>query len=86
VKLHITKSSLTISANSGDVGNTTESIKAQTDGDELSLSFNQRYLSEPLNHITDDSLVFHFAGIGRPLVMNGVNDKSLRYLVMPMNK
>lgn len=86
VTLNITNNSLTVSANSGDVGNTTESIKAQTEGDELTLSFNQRYLSEPLNYITDDSLVMHFAGIGRPLVMSGVNDNTLRYLVMPMNK
>ena len=86
MKLDVTEKSLTISANSGEVGNTTESIPAQTEGDELSLSFNQRYLSEPLGHIPDDSLVMHFAGIGRPLVINGVNDTTLRYLVMPMNK
>ncbi len=86
VTLHIDKESLTISANSGEVGNTTESIRAQSQGDDLTLSFNQRYLSEPLNHISDDSLELHFAGIGRPLVLNGVNDSTLRYLVMPMNK
>ena len=86
VTVHVTKKSITISSNSGDVGNTTESINAQTEGDDLTVSFNQRYLSEPLSHITDDSIVMHFAGIGRPLVIEGVNDKTLRYLVMPMNK
>lgn len=86
VTVTATQGSLTISSNSGEVGTTTESIKAQTEGDELTVSFNQRYLSEPLGHITDDSLVLHFAGIGRPLVIEGVNDKTVRYLVMPMNK
>ena len=86
VTLTATEASLTVSANSGEVGTTTESIKAQTEGDELTVSFNQRYLSEPLNHIVDDSVVLHFAGIGRPLVIEGVNDKSIRHLVMPMNK
>jgi DNA polymerase-3 subunit beta len=86
VGVHVTKDSLTISANSGEVGTTTDSVKAQTEGDDLTLNFNQRYLSEPLSHITDDSIILHFAGIGRPLVIEGVNDKSLRYLVMPMNK
>ncbi len=86
VGLYITDKSLTVSANSGDVGTTTESIKAQSTGDELQLNFNQRYLSEPLQHIVDDSILMHFAGIGRPLVIEGLNDKSLRYLVMPMNK
>lgn len=82
----VTEKSLTVSANSGDIGTTTESISATTEGDDLTVSFNQRYLSEPLSHISDDSIVMHFAGIGRPLVITGVNDSSLRYLVMPMNK
>lgn len=86
VSLHVTKNSLTLSSNSGEVGTTTESVKAQTEGDDLTLSFNQRYLADPLPHIADDSIVMHFAGIGRPLVIEGVNDTSLRYLVMPMNK
>ena len=86
VGLHVTSNSLTVSANSGEVGTTTESVKAQSEGDDLNLNFNQRYLSEALPHITDDSIVMHFAGIGRPLVIEGVNDTTLRYLVMPMNK
>jgi DNA polymerase-3 subunit beta len=86
VGFHITERSITVSANSGEVGTTTESIKAQSEGDDLSLNFNQRYVSEPLSYISDESITMHFAGIGRPLVIEGVNDKSLRYLVMPMNK
>jgi len=86
VTLHVGEKSVTVSANSGDVGTTTESVNAQTEGEELTLSFNQRFVSEPLSHIADDSIVMHFAGLGRPLVIKGVNDSSLRYLVMPMNK
>lgn len=86
VTLHVTHDSVTVSANSGEVGTTTESVRAQTEGEDLTLSFNQRYVSEPLPHISDESIVMHFAGIGRPLVINGVNDTTLRYLVMPMNR
>lgn len=86
VGLFITERSVTVSANSGEIGTTTESIKAQTTGEELNLNFNQRYLSEPLGYITDESIIMHFAGIGRPLVIEGANDKTMRYLVMPMNK
>lgn len=86
VGLHVTKTSLTISANSGEVGNTTESMKAQSEGDDLTLNFNQRYISEALSHFIDDSISLHMAGIGRPLVIKGSHDTSVRYLVMPMNK
>jgi len=77
---------ITVSSHNGEVGSTTDSIKAQTEGEQLTLNFNQQYVMDPLSHIGDDTIRMHFAGIGRPLVMEGVNDTSLRYLVMPMNK
>lgn len=70
----------------GDSGTTTETVSVVTEGDDITLSFNQRYIQEILSHITDESLTVHFAGIGRPIVIEGVHDRSLRYLVMPMNK
>lgn len=86
VRLMISDTTLTISSDNGEVGMTTESIKAQVNGDELSLSFNQRYVAEALGHFVDDSIELHFAGIGRPMVVKGVGDGTIRYLVMPMNK
>lgn len=86
VSMHVADNSITVSANNADVGTTTESLAAQIEGEELTLSFNQRYVSDPMTYVSDDSLILHFAGVGRPLVLHGVNDTSLRYLVMPMNK
>lgn len=86
VGMHVTARSVTIHANNGDIGTTTESINATTEGDDLTLSFNQRYIAEALPHIGSESIVMHFAGMARPMVIEGVEDKSLRYLVMPMNK
>ena len=75
-----------ISANNGDVGMVSDEVSAQIEGDSLALSFNQQYIIDPLQYIVDDSLKLHFAGVGRPLVIEGVSDNSFRYLVMPMNK
>ncbi len=86
VGLYVTAKSLTVSAVGGELGTTTESLKAETDGDELTLNFNQRYLSDALSHIADDSIVLQFSGVGRPVIIRGVSDISVRYLVMPMNK
>jgi DNA polymerase III sliding clamp (beta) subunit (PCNA family) len=52
----------------------------------VALNFNQRYLSEGLPHFVDDSIAMQFSGVGRPLVIKGVSDGTIRYLVMPMNK
>lgn len=76
----------TLSAQSGESGATTESIPASIDGEDITLNFNQRYINEVIGHIQDDSVLLKCAGIGRPMIIENVHDKSLRYLVMPMNK
>lgn len=82
----VSEKGITVSSQSGEYGSTTESIPATLEGEEISLNFNQRYVSEVLQHIQDESIKLKFAGIGRPLVIENVHDRSLRYLVMPMNK
>ena len=86
VSLTVTPSNLTVASNNNEIGHTTDTIKAEVDGDEITLNFNQQYVMDPLQYIQDDSIKLSFAGIGRAVIMQGVNDKSLRYLVMPMNK
>jgi DNA polymerase-3 subunit beta len=86
VSLTITPNNLTIASNNNEIGHTTDTIKAEVEGEELTLNFNQQYVMDPLQYIQDDSLKLSFAGIGRAVIMEGVNDKTLRYLVMPMNK
>lgn len=86
VRLTVGDNSLTVAADSGEVGTTTEVVKAKVEGEDLTLNFNQRYVAEALGHFVDDSVTLRFAGIGRPMVMVGVSDSSIRYLVMPMNK
>lgn len=86
VSLMITNKNLTISSQNSEVGHTTDTVKAQVEGEELSLNFNQQYIMDPLSHIQDDSVKMSFAGIGRAMILQGASDKSLRYLVMPMNK
>jgi len=86
VTVAITPQTLTIASQNGEVGATTDSVVAATEGSDLTLNFNQQYVLDPLGSISDESVVLHFAGIGRPLVLQGLSDASLRYLVMPMNK
>ena len=86
VTVKISRDSIVVSSQNGEVGTTTDTIKVQTDGEDLTLNFNQQYLIDPLTHISDESIILHFAGIGRPLVLQGTSDTTLRYLVMPMNK
>ncbi len=74
------------SARNSDIGESSEGAPASITGDSIELSFNHRYLQAPLSLISAENITLSSAGIGRPLVIRGVGDASLLYLVMPMNQ
>ncbi|MBX9906751.1 DNA polymerase III subunit beta [Patescibacteria group bacterium] len=86
VKLTLNQNTLVVSSDGGESGKTEGRVPASLEGEELALSFNQKYLSDPLAHMPGESVVMHFAGVGRPMVMESVRENTIRYLVMPMNK
>lgn len=77
---------ITFWARNNDIGESQEQIPASITGEVIELSFNHRYLQAPLPLITTDSMTISSAGIGRPMVIKGVGDATLLYLVMPMNQ
>ena len=73
-------------ARNADVGESSEALSAQLSGSPLEISFNHRYLSAALGLTSAESVTLSAAGIGRPLIVRGVGDASLLYLVSPMNQ
>ncbi len=80
------KNQFSISAHNADVGESFETLSAQIHGSPLDLSFNHRYLATVLGLTPAESISLTAAGIGRPLIIKGVGDASLLYLVSPMNQ
>jgi DNA polymerase-3 subunit beta len=80
------KNTFSFFAKNTDIGESTEVLPARISGSELELSFNHRYLSAVLSLTNAESLSLTAAGIGRPLIIKGVGDTSLLYLVSPMNQ
>ncbi len=70
----------------GDIGEIISRIHTSLSGEDVELSFNQRYITDSMQAISSDSIVLSFVGATKPLVMRGVGDKTFLYLVMPMNK
>ncbi len=73
-------------ARNADIGESAETLSARISGSALDLSFNHRYLAAVLSLTSAESLSLTAAGIGRPLIIKGVGDTSLLYLVSPMNQ
>ena len=69
-----------------DIGESSEALTAHISGSALDISFNHRYLSAALSLTLAESISLLAAGIGRPLIIKGVGDTSLLYLVSPMNQ
>ena len=88
IALHfdLKKNTLLLSAKNIDIGESVETISARISGSDLQISFNHRYLSAVLSLTNAESISLTASGIGRPLVIKGVQDTSLLYLVSPMNQ
>ncbi|PIQ91344.1 MAG: DNA polymerase III subunit beta [Parcubacteria group bacterium CG11_big_fil_rev_8_21_14_0_20_39_22] len=69
-----------------DVGENTNILPATVKGDPIDIRFNYKYLSDCLSSIDSDSISFSFNGSNKPLIIQGVSDRSFTYMVMPMNK
>jgi len=80
------KNQLSFFARNADIGESSETISANISGSALDISFNHRYLSSIFSLTSAESISLLAAGIGRPLIMKGVGDTSLLYLVSPMNQ
>ena len=77
---------LELTAKNGDVGENVVSLSGVLEGNDISVGFNYRYITDCFQAIDSDSLSLEFSGANRPLVIKGVSDSSFTYLVMPMNR
>jgi DNA polymerase-3 subunit beta len=75
-----------IQSNSQDVGETKNSIKSKAEGDNIKISFNSKYVSDCFNSIKSESILMKFDGVDKPMIIEGIDDASFMYLVMPMNR
>lgn len=80
------KNSFSFFARNTEIGESTETLPATISGSSLELSFNYKYLAAVLPLTNTESISLLASGVGRPLIIKGVGDTSLLYLVSPMNQ
>lgn len=68
------------------IGETTDTLSAALSGEDLVISFNQKYLIDSLHSITTDSITLQFAGQSQPAIVRPLGNEGFLYLVMPMNR
>ena len=84
VRIYGGENFIEIQTNNSDLGEHSVTIPAKTEGEDLIMMFNYRYLMDCLGFINSDQILFKFNGEGRPLLITGLTDSSFVYLIMPM--
>ena len=84
LKMSISKDAVHLSVNSPNSGEGTESINAKFNANDLSISFNSRYLSDIASQIENESIVIILKDGGSPVLINDFSDKNSFHVVMPM--
>ena len=84
VKLLINKDNVQLSVNSANSGEGNEKIKAEYSSDNLSISFNSKYLVDIASEVEDKNLKMSLKDSVSPVLIEDVSDKNSYYVIMPM--
>ena len=78
------KQELEIFAKNPNVGENQSSLPAKIEGEEISVSFNYKYLMDGILNIKSSEIVFDISKEEGPCVLKPVGDSSYIYVVMPI--
>ena len=84
LRMNISKNSVQLSVNNPSSGEGIENISAKFNSDELSISFNSRYLTDIASQIENENIVINLKDPGSPVLINDFSDKNTFHVVMPM--
>ena len=84
VKLVINKDKIKLSVNSTNSGEGNEIIKANFTSNEMTVSFNSKYLVDVATAVEDKNLKINFKDPVSPVLVEDMSDKNSFYVGMPM--
>jgi DNA polymerase-3 subunit beta len=80
------KKQFMVETSNPELGESASMLDAALSGEDISIGFNYKYITDSFQSLTTDSVIIKLAGTGKPMVLQGVGDKTFTYLVMPMNR
>ena len=84
VKLNINEGNIKLSVNSTNSGEGNETLKAAYDSNEMTISFNSKYLIDIASVIQDKNLKMRLKDPISPVLIEDNSDKNSFYVIMPM--
>jgi DNA polymerase III subunit beta len=83
LRLRFNEGELTVSAQTQDIGEATETLAVDWSGEPLEIGFNPEFLREGVESVSSDDLELNLISPLRPAVIKGESDE-FRYLIMPI--
>jgi len=84
IRLDLSSQLMTINANNPEQDEAEEEVVVDYTGDEMSMGFNSSYLMDALNVIESESVQVSFTDTNSSCLLENPNDKSSRFIIMPM--
>lgn len=81
----VEKQAIVISSKSQDVGEATESISAEIEGEDIEIAFNYNYILDALVSMTTDKTIIELEADKRPGVIRPTSSDRMLYLVMSVH-
>jgi DNA polymerase-3 subunit beta len=78
------ENSITMSASQSDVGSNKSTFNGKIEGENLKIAFSSRLLTDVLNHLQTEDIIFECSEPVKPGVFKIKEDESFIHLVMPM--
>lgn len=84
IRMKIADSSLSLTAVTQDVGEASEDLMVETNGEPLEIAFNHAFLLDGVSSSDDEKLTFSASSPLKPGVFSGSADGEYTYLIMPV--
>lgn len=84
VKLSSKENSLTLSSEAKELGDQQMQIEAQTEGAEITIAFNNKFLVDALSAASSTQVIIEFSGNLSAALIKPMGEEGLEYIVMPV--
>ncbi len=84
IKINAANNKLKFQSEAKELGNQENEIDAKTEGEEINIAFNSKYLIEALSATSSSQLLIEFSGNLSPALIKPVGEEGLEYVIMPI--
>ncbi len=86
VKCIVNDNNVTLSSKNENIGQVINTIKTEKEGADIEVNYNNKYFLDVFSHINGNKIKLSFTTANKPVFMEGNNDISFTYLLMPLNR